>query len=245
MLSNPEWKSIPWQEIPKNLKDILVDVLVDIPGLVEDFDNMRLCTDASRQATLRLELIQKCWDCDRQLLAWLTLLRHLVSPGDHPGPGPPPGPLSEDLVIHVAQVHGMSLFWTTSLVLYSILQMASGPQANLPERTNPTYYARKLVEAITTLLNPKAGLYGQQSAALPLEIALQYTGVIGSSSGESEVLLEALKALKDDLGNGLTRMVSASAAQRSIAPEHAKAEQNTCWKPTHTCDTQSTSPVGT
>ncbi|KXX75960.1 Sterigmatocystin biosynthesis regulatory protein [Madurella mycetomatis] len=207
VLSNAEWKSIPWQEIPKNLKDILVDVLVDMPGLVEDFDNMRLCTDANKQAALRLELVQKCWDHDRQLLAWLDLLRQVV----------------EDLVIHVAQVHGMSLFWTTSLILYSIFRMASEPQADLPERTDPTYYACKLAEAITILLHPRAGLYGQQSAALPLEVALQYiTRALSSSSHEREALLKTLETLKDDLGNGLTRMISASADHR----ERTGAEQN-------------------
>jgi hypothetical protein len=208
VLSTPEWKSIPWQEIPRNLKDILVDILVDMPGLVEAFDNMRLCTEPSRQAALRLELVQKCWEHDRQLLTWSGLLCQVVN--GNTSKQPCTTPRSEDLVTHVAQVHGMSLFWTTSFVLYSILWTASGLQADLPERTNPMHHVRHLIEAITILLQPTAGLYGQQSAALLLEVALQYTVAIGpSSSRENEALLETLKALKEDLGNGLTRMINA------------------------------------
>ena len=212
VLSTPEWKSIPWQEIPKDLKDILVDILVDMPGLVEAFDNMRLCTERSRQAALRLELIQKCWEHDRQLLAWSGLLCQVVNGNTGKKPCTKPRSEAEDLVTHVAQVHGMSLFWTTSLVLYSILWVASEPsEADLPERTNPMHHVRHLVEAITILLQPTAGLYGQQSAALPLEVALQYyTMATGSSSPrENKALLETLKALKEDLGNGLTRMINA------------------------------------
>ncbi|KAK4031328.1 Sterigmatocystin biosynthesis regulatory protein [Parachaetomium inaequale] len=219
VLSTPEWKSIPWQEIPKNLKDILVDILVDMPGLVEAFDDMKHCTEPSRQAALRLELVQKCWEQDRQLLTWSGLLFQGVNPGKQPCTEP----RSEDFVTHVAQVHGMSLFWTTSLVLYSILRMASGPQADLPERADPMHHARHLIHAITILLQPKAGLYGQQSAALPLEVALQYTRALSSSSRENEALLNTLKALKDDLGNGLTRMINASAAHRGIARQDTEA----------------------
>lgn len=220
MLGTSEWKSIPWQKISKDFKDILVDILVDMPGLVEAYDNWRLCTEPNKQAALRLELVQRCWEHDEQLLMWSRLLFQAVrNTGKQPCTKPP----SEDLVTHVARVHGMSLFWTTSLVLYSILWSASEPQSDLPDRTNPTHQVQHFVEAITVLLQPAAGLYGQQSAALPLEIALQYTTAMSPSSREKEALLQTLKTLKDDLGNGLTRMTNESAAHRSDEQETAEA----------------------
>ncbi len=228
MLSTPEWKSIPWQNIAKDLKDVLVDVLVDMPGLVEAFDDMRLCPEPSRQAALRLKLVQKCWEHDRQLLAWFGLLSRGVNQGnDHGVTGKQPCLASrseEDIVTHVAQVHGMCLFWTTSLVLYSILRAASGPQAALPHRTDPAHHARHLVEAISILPDPASGLYGPQSAALPLEVALQYIIAMSSSSCERETLLRTLKTLKDDLGNGLTlaRMINTSATHQGMAQEEGE-----------------------
>ena len=196
-----------------------MDVLVDMPGLVEDFDVMRLCADASRKADLRLELVQKCWLHDRELLSWLGLLSQIVNPNKDSCLESS----SEDLVTHIAQVHGMSLFWATSLVLYSILWMASGPEAELPKRTDPMYHARNHAEAIAILLQPNAGLYGQQSAALLLDVARQYITAVSSLSPESEVLLETLKTLKTSWENGLTRMLNTSAAHQDIALEYAEA----------------------
>ncbi len=206
MLSTPEWKSTPWQVIPKNLKDVLVGVLIDIPGLLEDLDNMRSCDNASRQAALRLRLIQKCWEHDRRLLQWCGL----VCRGENPSKHAFPESRGRDIVTYVAIIHGMSLFWITCLILYSTLQMASEPQACLPERTDPNHYARKLTEVISILLQPSAGLYGLQSMSLPLEIVLQYAMTTSSLSKENETLLMTVGALKDDLGSGMARVVDAN-----------------------------------
>lgn len=212
-LSTPEWKSIPWREIPKNLKDVLVDVLVDMPGIVEDFDTMRCCADASRQAALRRELVRKCWELDGQLMHWFGSVCRLGDPAEHG--------LTEaaarDLVTHVARMHAMALFWTICLVLYSILRVASGPQAGLPKRMDPLLYARRLVEVIPILLEPSAGLYGQQSAVLPLEVALQYTVTIGSLSQEIEELVEMLRTIKHGLGGALSRTIS------EVPPDEAES----------------------
>ncbi|EAQ93566.1 predicted protein [Chaetomium globosum CBS 148.51] len=81
VLGAPEWKSIPWQKVPKDFKDILVDVLVDMPQLVEEFDNMRLCNDAAKRTGLQVELEQKCWEHDQQLLAWLASSGQLLGQG--------------------------------------------------------------------------------------------------------------------------------------------------------------------
>jgi hypothetical protein len=186
-----------------------VDVLVDMPGLVEQLDRMQLCTNPTNQAALRADLVQQCWEHDRQLLHWLSVVSRLGSPDYN-------APAKSNLrglrvVTQVAQVHGMSLFFTTGIVLYSILRMVSGSQADVPQRVDPMHYARKLVEAIPILLQPSAGLYGQQSATLPLEVALYYITAMGFPSQESEAVLERLRSLKGELGNGLMGMVNTEA----------------------------------
>jgi hypothetical protein len=145
---------------------------------------------------MRLELLQSCWEHDRQLEGWASVVRQL---------GPPEyDPLSEGssdgLVTRIGRVHGMTLFYTTSLVLYSILQMAAGPQESLPERVDPLHYATRLAQAIRILLEPSAGLYGTQSAAQPLEVASRYTAVLSSlSSDDSGSLLESLSEMRKEV----------------------------------------------
>lgn len=178
---------------------MLVDVLVDMPGLVERFDKMQSCSDRSIQAALRLDLLHDCWEHDRHLVHW----RNIVSRLGHPGHDPVSGCCPDGVVVRIAQVHGMSLFYTIGLVLYGILQTVAGRHADLPERVDPPHYARRLAEGLCILLEPSAGLWGQQSAELLLDIALRYTTDSGLSSSDGGRLLESL-ARKRDLCPGLT-----------------------------------------
>jgi len=97
----------------------------------------------------------------------------------------------------------MGLFWITSLVLYTVLRAVTLPEQGeggnaLSERTNTTNHARKLVGAIEILLRPEAGLYGRQSAALMIDVALEYTALIdqGSPDGD-QILVETLRRLNE------------------------------------------------
>lgn len=210
VLSTPEWKTIPWQAIPKDYKDILVDALVDVPGLVEDFDKMQLCNEEPRRSQLRFELVRKCWSLDRQLQTWVGLLIQLGARiKDHTCLDP----TGKDLVTYVAQVHGMSMYWAASLVLYTILRLVVGPGVRLPEHADPVEHARNLVAAIAILLDPSSRLYGRQNAALPLEIAWQYVNALRPVCPESEALLGSIRALRRRLHNtGPTVVVANDAA---------------------------------
>jgi hypothetical protein len=164
-----------------------------MPGLVEQFDTMQACSDPSSQAAMRLDLLQKCWEHDRQLERWFSVISQL---GHLRHNNPLSECCSDNLVVRITQVHGMSLFYTMGLVLYSILRMAAGPQANLQKRVDPLHHATRLAEAIRILLQPSAGLYRQQSAALPLEVALKYSAALGSFSSRGGRLLENLSRMR-------------------------------------------------
>lgn len=174
---------------------------------------MRLCRpDASRQQALRQKVEDKCWTHDQQLLGWLAKLQEVLGPQRPPSKGGP-----KDMVAHIAQVHGMSLFWTTSLVLYGILHAVSEASDDLPERTDPAMYARCLVDAIGTLLQPTAGLYGTQSAALLLDMALAFIPMIDSP--DVEPLLGTLRRLKHSWAHGLARAGNNKATPSSPVPQ--------------------------
>ncbi|KAL2174082.1 uncharacterized protein P884DRAFT_250583 [Thermothelomyces heterothallicus CBS 202.75] len=236
VLSTPEWKTIPWRAIPKDYKDILVDALVDIPGLVEDFDKMRLCAEEPRRSHLRLDLVRKCRILDRQLQTWVGLLTRLgAKVGEHSCLDP----TGKDLVTHVAQVHGMSLYWAASLVLYTILRLVSGPRARLPEHADPPEHARNLVAAVAILLEPGSRLYGRQNAALPLEIAWQYADALRPVSRDGEALLGTIRALRRRLHTGPAAPVGDGASMPASMPgqgvcreeknvEEEKAVSNYC-----------------
>ena len=175
-----------------------MSIFVDtVPGLVDDFDSMALCgeLEGGRPASC-CNLERNCWVLDRQLEAWLDLVRQR---------GQGARSLSTThLVTRIGQVHGMALYWNTALVLYSILWMVSNTDGPLPEQTNPMSHARRLVgTTIAVLVQPDAGLYGKQSAALPVEVARQWMAVM-EAPGERTALMAELQRLRMGLVGGWT-----------------------------------------
>lgn len=178
---------------------------------MEDLDTLRLCAEPARYDKLQMGIVKECWELDARVLSWLNLLRSL--PGTSPSrsksrstatarsadPGPRGSDRTEmDVTTQIARVHGMSLFWTVSLVLYTTLHSVSSGTEELPQRTDPIVYAQKLVQAIGILLGREAGLYGQQSAALLIEVALVYTERL-EGEGVTELRGE-LERLRERLG---------------------------------------------
>ncbi|KAK4223214.1 Sterigmatocystin biosynthesis regulatory protein [Podospora fimiseda] len=200
LFSAPEWKIIPWQgPIPRDLKDMLVDVLVDVPGLVEDYDRMEACPNPAVKESLRIGVVARCWELDRNLGAWFNIVSSFISPDN------PPPEFVTDLVMLVARMHGMMVFWTSSMVIFTILHLASGSQAHLlPSRMDPMFFALKLANtALPILLQPRAGLYGQHSVVLPLEILLQFKKHLDRvcpSQESKDMLAESVGRLQGQLG---------------------------------------------
>ncbi|KAL2264576.1 hypothetical protein VTJ83DRAFT_7086 [Remersonia thermophila] len=200
-LEAPEWKSVPWREIPRDLKDVLIDPLVEVPGLVEKYDKFTLCTDASDREALRCQVLERCHRVDGLLCGWLNAVRALTT---HASPSDCLKCCEDQPVVHVARVVGMSFFYTCGMVLYSIFQAVEVSQDRLPAHANPGPYASRLADAISILLQPRSGLYGRQSAALPLAVALEYAKMVHPSDPErSRRLMERFQDLDAKLTRGL------------------------------------------
>jgi hypothetical protein len=201
-IEDQEWKSVPWKEIPRDLKDVLVDSLVDVPGLVEHFDEYAACTDASQRETLRQEVLEHSRRLDDQLMGWLNAVRAIA-------PRPPDSDClrcgENDLVIHTARVHGMALYYTTAMVVYGIMRNVAGPQDEVPSHADPVFHATKLAQAIDILLKPHSGLYGRQNAALPLAVALEHhEKLVRPFEPDGSNLLARFKELDAKLAQGST-----------------------------------------
>jgi len=174
VLSNPEWREIPWREIPKTPKDLLVDVLVDIPTLLEDLDAAKACLDSENRKILHLGVTQQCWTLDERLVEWRT----------HLGITDPVYTLYIDQLSFsmdlVAASQILCLYWAICIVVYRTLHSVADPDTHLPGRTDPRIYCRRIAEAIPVLLHPLSGSYGVHMVGFPIAVALRYlNGVDG------------------------------------------------------------------
>jgi hypothetical protein len=73
-LEREEWKTIPWEDDPESRtsKDRLTDILVDIPGLVEDCDNVFILEQKQSGPAIsqRARITQKTGELMARLIEW-------------------------------------------------------------------------------------------------------------------------------------------------------------------------------
>ncbi|KAK2795132.1 hypothetical protein FQN51_000551 [Onygenales sp. PD_10] len=192
VLSNLEWKTVPWREIPKTPKDRLIDIFVEIPTLLENLDIMRGCQEADTREALQHELLQTCWELERELINWRIHLG-IKDPTYTLGTTDPSSPYSLE---HLAACHIMCLYWSASIILYSTLHIVSNnPPTPLPPHTEPRIYCRRIAEAVPLLLHPLAGGYGVHLTSFPVSAAMMYLNAVDGEmvSEEKRMIFDAFK----------------------------------------------------
>ncbi|KAJ0273701.1 hypothetical protein Brms1b_011053 [Colletotrichum noveboracense] len=147
------------------------DIFVDIPGILEDLDELRDCEPGIEKEAKRSRLVNECWRIDRELTRWLDNMGPTEELKDLERRGVD-NPTMCDVVITSI----MTLFWTTSILAYSTLRLALGPKPDieLPERTNPRVFCTKIANIVDVFFHPSAGTFGISSAPLPIGMALVY-----------------------------------------------------------------------
>lgn len=202
----PEWKMIPWTEQPKTHKDLLLDILIDIPGLLEELDSMRDCSCTERKHDLQKSVSRNCWLLDEQLRAWAEAYHSFF---ESSGVSWPPSACITASVAQLNHAHCLSLYWVGCLIIDSTLKFALGPEAGaLPERTDPRVYMRNIAGVIPVLLRPSSGMHGQHIAVFPLGIALQYAMADDSMAEEQEMLVSNFECPRGHVVNGFLLSVN-------------------------------------
>lgn len=170
MLAKPDWKTIPWQDTPKTAKDELIDVLVEIPGLLEHVDYLQTFSHADKKkAELHQQLVNRLLLLDRDLRIWynsfgsrldLTTEKIMIDTRR-----PPSG---EEL----AAAHLLVIYWCC-LLLYNQVRQAL-PQADVPQSHSLKTLCKNILRVIRVFLGLNSGWYGINIAAFPLGLVLRH-----------------------------------------------------------------------
>lgn len=225
VLSNPDWKTIPWEQHAKTQKDKLLDILIEIPTLLEESDILSRFDDETQEEKdrWRERLIDHCWRCDEQLTNWhdtMTAYKDIA-----PSAGFQTkhrnqafsATLDEDLqpinnnareksmlvdTMDLGSVHLMTLYWSTCVLLYSVLRRTVNPDTHLPERVNDIKtYCRKIIRAIPIFFHPAVGAFRAYLSTFPMYVVILHLYVFREEEKKVE-----LKLLEDcyDTPEGMT-----------------------------------------
>lgn len=218
-LGNLEWKTIPWSTHPKWPKDKLLDILIEVPGILEDMATLKTSSSQpEKRYFLRQALEDRCWLCDRQLLSWSTscgeaivaFVESLIAVQDLDDNSKESAPASTDL----AMAHLGMIYWTTCNLLSQILswlrEAAPSKEGTilLPPRIDVHLYSHKVALLIPYFKKPGVGSYVITFIGFPVAVAASFLArqdLVGDFS-EARALL--VRAFHGERGKQLQRFLA-------------------------------------
>jgi hypothetical protein len=196
-ISSEEWCSIPWQLHAKPPWQKAMDIMAQVPELLEKFDKLNQITSCDYWQVRRMQLLNRCGILDEALQAWYQDLPSsfdLETAGDlwyTKASRRIDSPFPIELYFR-DQIHAQALilYWATCVLVYNTMQKvrqapdsttASQVKPALPARheilstqTDPYHYATCIVQSIPYFLDPSVGLLTRKIFAFPLGTAYAY-----------------------------------------------------------------------
>ncbi|VUC29550.1 unnamed protein product [Clonostachys rosea] len=152
-----EWKTVPFEDIPKSPKDVIADITLELPELYSDIKNATECLEGEEQLALLETIASKSWLLDFRLRTWAATtglqIREFVKSKIAAGSSTTAMSSEQYALANVSL-----LYWITCISLYDILEMTGDTfESPWPEHANPLIYCRELTVFIPFLLAPQAG----------------------------------------------------------------------------------------
>lgn len=70
--ASPAWDKIPWKKHPKAIKDELIDLMQDVPEILEYIENFKAATDDQKRKDLIALIMNRCNEVRAGLDAWVA-----------------------------------------------------------------------------------------------------------------------------------------------------------------------------
>lgn len=222
-----EWKTVPWAAEPKSKKDRLMDIMLEMPTLLEQMTEFQCCCSCPIMADiLQEQLLSRCLLLERAMRVWAAKMGTEMLRFDYTFVGQPiplPQKESDFILLHLSIV-----YWFIEMMLFSIKSFASKVSDHdvSEARYQLQKSAKKSAHALPLLFESSSGLAQNITGLLALSIALKYFTAVEGAGQRSEEFYILENLLDRDLNGStvgmlLTRMNGGR----------------------HPCSTQSASPV--
>ncbi|KAL8676650.1 MAG: hypothetical protein Q9186_006849 [Xanthomendoza sp. 1 TL-2023] len=226
-----QWRTLPFEGKTKDVSNGLHDIMATLPGLLEEFDLIRVCPDETTAHERRLELFRQCRATDESLRRWYADLSSRLPkplPSVIRSPAEQEGTLDQDCFPFEVSDHilaiTLALYWTTCLLLHGLIHMlfdalrlsglTSMPK-ELPDHIDPHRFAISITRSIGYFIRPEMGIWGVQLISYPLGVALMYCLTSDDADVKEErrqlgIKIAAMSDMGLSLGTFLTSLQAAS-----------------------------------
>ncbi|XEV02823.1 hypothetical protein FSHL1_008110 [Fusarium sambucinum] len=190
--SQQQWKRMPlWRSVTASPLNKLIDILVEVPGLLEDLDILRQASHPIRSELVNI-LKDTCRACESDLMTWEAEIGDVLTAYDYTVVGKDlPLPNNDD---DLAVIYLSCYYWMTYLMIYSTIGFCeledptSDTKRDLvdcPSQKIATSYAYRIAHAIHLLFQPPAGDYSSVAVFFPLGNAIRYLIMTETYGGQS------------------------------------------------------------
>ncbi|KAL8996794.1 MAG: hypothetical protein Q9169_003763 [Polycauliona sp. 2 TL-2023] len=235
------WRTLPFDDKPKDVSDELHDIMATLPILLKEFDLIQACQDNEVAHQRCLRLFHQCRATDHMLRNWVEDLgSRLPSPLPSVIRTPPEQDctaeqdcFSFEMKDHMLAIT-LALYWTTCMILHGLIDMLrSSGIANiptrLPEHIDAHRSATSVSRSIGYFIRPEMGIWGVQLISFPLGAAFMYflTSNDFNAGEERERLqasIETMSQMGLSIGTFLTSLQAAS------MPSSATDKCTTPWQ---------------
>ena len=240
------WSTVPWQTVPRDIRDELLDALLDIPKLLQTQEAIYTRLDNTLDVETLLQqgqyVLHQCVRSAHNLRAWeqralLLCIMHQTSQETT-------GIDEHTTLADICMDYGygffdlISQYWFASVALFGRTRVmhdalsqvaAEAPDlsgragvAVLPSWINPEPYAANIANYAEHFFHPSAGLWGAQQATICLRMGLFYYAAMGRHDSP-EMLKMRMLLLRKKNGKAFAMGFLISTAATS-APLHIKDE---------------------
>lgn len=191
--NSQEWKTIPWSTQSPTSMDKLMDIMLEIPELLEQLDNFLQIRESAgdRPRNLQAQISIRCQALETALSLWAKEMGTPVFRFDFSLQGLPLAEPKDDA--EFALLHLCIVYWFNQMVVCSVASYIAQPDETTPPQKLEER-AFKCCHAIPLLLQASGGFVQDVTGLLVLSIALRYFVTIepGCRTSPESQLLEAL-----------------------------------------------------
>ncbi|KAJ5152792.1 uncharacterized protein N7482_009270 [Penicillium canariense] len=156
----------PWEHHAKTPKDLLVDIMLDLPSLYQGIDEMK---DRDRSITgLREELQQLASKTTGRLLQWGSeFATAVVSPRSD---WQVPSNLTTD---NIASAHLMTLYWASLMIAQNVYHIVFDEESDVVG-IDLNDCCRNIIRCIPLFLHQSTGIFRQHLMPFPAMTAIRH-----------------------------------------------------------------------
>lgn len=205
LFESSQWRKVLSTGRSRGLRDQLLDIVVDIPGYLEDLDQVRACKNCAKSLKSYQDLLSRCLKTERARLGWDMEAGSTMQRFDCGVTGLPVPKISRDNDLHMLNLS--CFYWAMWVQLHLIIDCLLEGDCSYPREReplaqtsqlsslNPGSYAHKIAHCVHLHFEPEAGGLGANLGIMPLVVAWLYLKGLRDESDQQNADLRSLNNL--------------------------------------------------